>query len=360
MTPTESNPNPEPLNEPINVSGRPLYFRPTTMPVSRLRLDPTNPRLRDLAMKAEADGRALTEPEIEKHLWDIPDVKRLYGAIVASGGLTEPIWIYDDGRVPEGNERLVCLRKIERDLKGSSRAKQFTEANAARMEHLVGHVPVKIVPKEITDSEMDILLARLHVSGRDEWPTFNQAAHVYKMNHDDGIDVERIAELLGVSTTWVYMRLRAYEWTKAYLDATKTSDLSVYSTFEEAYKVKAKLRKAGLDLDKEEDMEAFQKMIRAKNITWAIHVRKLPKMLEREETRKLVLDGKLKEAQERLPEFDPSEFSPRLGTIVKAKEALGRLDREDMRMIKENAAYRKLLIDLAKEIQEVVAQATKG
>jgi hypothetical protein len=344
----------------MSVSGRELHFRSATMPVAQLHLDTTNPRLRDLALKAETEGRALTEPEIEKRLWEEAAVKKLYTSIVASGGLTEQLWVYRDGRVPEGNERLVCLRKIERDLKGPNRYKIFTEANAKRMETLIAKVPVKIVPEEITDSEMDILLARLHVSGKDEWPTFNQAAHVYKMNHDDGIDVERIAELLTVSTTWVYMRLKAYEWTKAYLETTKSEDLSVYSTFEEAYKVKAKLRKVGLDLDKEEDMEIFQKMIRSKNIGWAIHVRKLPKLLEQPQTRKLVLQGKVQEAHEILPQFDPSEFSPRLGALVKAKDALSKLDREDMRMIKENVEYRKLLENLAKDLNNVVAQAMRS
>lgn len=353
-----SAPNAEPTVEPINVSGRPLLFRPTTMPVSRLRLDPANPRLRDLALRAEAEGKPLTEAEIEKHLWENPDVKRLFNSIVASAGLSEPLWVYEDGRVPEGNERLVCLRKIARDLKGDGRRK-FTEANVPRMEELVAKVPVKIVPNDVTDADMDILLARLHVTGKDEWPTFNQAAHVYKLNHDDGISVERIAELLAVSTSWVYMRLKAYEWTKGFLDASGTRDLSVYSKFEEAYKVKAKLRKNGLDLDKEEDMESFRKMISSGHLAWAIDIRKLPKMLEREETRKLVLDGKLKEAQEKLPELDPSEASPRLAAIVKAKEALGKLDRDDLRLLKENKPYQLLLTDLAKELTNVVQQALR-
>lgn len=352
--------SPSGANEPISVLGRELIFRHSSRPVSALHLDPGNPRLRDLAMRAEADGRVLTEQEIEDHLWKDGDVKRLYNSIVASGGLTDYLWAFADGRVPEGNERLVCLRKISRDLRSPQKAKIFPGQILQRMESLVANVPVKIVPSDILDSELDVLLARLHVTGRDEWPTFNQAAHVYKMNDGDGIPVERIAELLGVSTTWVYMRLKAYEWTKRYLEEYKTSDLSVYSTFEEAYKVKAKLRKEGLDLETEHGMDAFQKLIASKSIGWAIDVRKLPKLLEQPQTRKLVQAGKVEEARRLLPQFDPSEFSSRLASLVKAKEQLSKLDREDMRMIKDNEAYRKLLVDLAEELNKVVAQAMKG
>lgn len=360
MTSTSVSVGPSSANEPISVLGRELIFRPTTMPVTALHLDPGNPRLKDLAMRAEADGRVLTEQEIEDYLWKDGDVKKLYNSIVASGGLTEYLWAFADGRVPEGNERLVCLRKISRDLRGSQKTKIFPGPILQRMESLVANVPVKIVPNDILDSELDVLLARLHVTGRDEWPTFNQAAHVHKMYDGDGIPVERIADLLGVSTTWVYMRLKAYEWTKRYLDGFKSSDLSVYSTFEEAYKVKAKLRKAGLDLETDQGMATFQKLVASKGIGWAIDVRKLPKLLEQPQTRKLIQAGKVEEAQRMLPQFDPSEFSSRLASLVKAKEQLARLDREDMRMIKENEAYRQLLVDLAAELNKVVAQAMKG
>lgn len=347
-------------NEPISVLGRELVFRHTTMPLATLHLDPGNPRLRDLAMRAEADGRVVTEQEIEDYLWKDGDVKKLYNSIVASGGLTEYLWAFADGRVPEGNERLVCLRKISRDLHSPQKAKIFPGPILQRMENLIANVPVKVVPNDILNSELDVLLARLHVTGRDEWPTFNQAAHVHKMNDGDGIPVERIAELLGVSTTWVYMRLKAYEWTKRYLDEYRSSDLSVYSTFEEAYKVKAKLRKAGLDLESDHDMATFQKLIASKGIGWAIDVRKLPKLLELPQTRKLLQAGKVEEAKQLLPQFDPSEFSSRLASLVRAKEQLAKLDREDMRMIKENPAYRQLLVDLAAELNKVVAQAMKG
>jgi hypothetical protein len=346
--------------EELSVPGRQLIVQNKRVPLASLHLDATNPRLKHEVLMGDAQGRTLTESQIEQILYKFDAVKKLYRSIVASGGLSEALWVSKSGRVYEGNERLVALRKLARDLHGAQHQRLFTESVVGRLEELISHVPVKVLPDDITEAELDILLARLHVSGKDEWPAFNQAAHIHKMHHEDGFDIENMAELLGVSKAWIYMRLRAFEWAKSFMAEYKVNDLSIYSFFEEAYKINAKLRRAGFDLDRDETMRLFHRMILSKELQWAIDVRKLPKMLENDKTRDLILAGKVREARKILPQFDPSEFSPRLAALVRAKEQLAKLDREDMRMIKENAGYQRILTDLSKDIQTVVSQAKGG
>lgn len=331
---------------------RQIQVRNTTKPLSDLKLDPENPRIRNELVATEADGGHLTESEIEELLWEKDETKKLYRAIQASGGLQKSIYITPGGKAVEGNERITALRRIQQDLDEGG---QYDEEKEAMMEELVENVPVKIFPEDMTEREKDLFLAREHVAGKAEWPPLEQAAHMYKMYEEDALTQQEIAELLGRSRSWVSQKINAYAWTEEYLEEYGRENISDFSYFEEAYKKKGQIEDAGLDLDDPDDMAAFHRIVNNKEIPRAIDVRKLPKLLENEETRETLLeDGRGEKALDQLPRVEPSEFSPRFSALTKAKEQLGKMTREDLKMVREEPAFQDLLEEVAAEIEDIL------
>lgn len=342
----------ETKKEVITILRRPLEIEHATRAVEELRLDPLNPRIRHEQAVRETEGLTLTEEQIEEILWKDEEVKRLYRAIVASRGLSEPLYITRNGRTVEGNERLVALRKLRSNLD----AGHFPDDESRELRDLVAHISCKILPNDITQTEIDVLLARLHVSGKHEWPALNQAAHIFRLNEEDGLTVEDIAEVLGKSKPWVYQKLQAFRWTEAYRDVYGQERIRDYSFFEELYKIRKKLRDTSFDVDEPENMEAFHRIVADRVLKGALEVRKLPKLLKNEETREYLLKGQGRKALQKLPVVDPSEFSPRFAALQRALDQLGKMTREDLVMIRDYAAYRKLLEDVRNQVDDVLSQ----
>src|ERR1041385_433637 len=346
----------EPANtETVTPPGRTLVIRNESRDIEELRLDPNNPRIRHEQAARAADGKPLSEVDIEEFLWKKEEVKKLFQAIRANRGLIERIYITSNGLVVEGNERTVALRKIAEHLKKTEET-HFREDEAKALRALVKAVPCKVLPQDITQAELDVLLAQWHVAGKAEWPALDQAAHVYKLINDDGFTVPQVAELLRVSPAWVYQRLKAFEWTEAYLNKYGREKISDYSYFEELYKKKKAVKEAGLDVECAEGMEIFQRIVNNKSLPMAIDVRKLPKLLENDATRDLMIKGDGKRAMKILPDVDPTEFSSRFVALNQARIQLHKLTREDLQKIKESPAARQLLEDIAEEIEKVLAQ----
>ncbi len=340
----------------VRVFRRPIEIEQVTRAVSSLRLDPQNPRIRHHQSMLENGVPTLTEDQIEEILWKNEAVKRLYQAIIASRGLSEALYIMDNGRTVEGNERLVALRKLQKNLEAGN----FTGKEAEDLSYVVENIPCKILPSDITQGEIDVLLARMHVSGKDEWPALNQAAHLHKMHHEDGLTVEDIAQILGKSPPWVYQKLQAYEWTQKYLERYGKDRITDYSFFEELYKIRNKLKEAGLDTDTSDGIRTYQDFVASKVFSMAIDVRKLPKLLKNEDTRQYILGGHGRKAMEMLSQVEPSEFSPRFAALERAKEQLTKMTREDLQMIRDNPAYSRLLADVSAEINDILAEVRSG
>src|SRR5687768_426915 len=94
-----------------NIQGRPIELTLAEVDPDQVRLDPTNPRvgfsMRQLA-ESERDDAAcallLTSQE---------ETDSLRRSIMLSKGVQEPIYVRADGRVAEGNRRVVALRAIK-------------------------------------------------------------------------------------------------------------------------------------------------------------------------------------------------------------------------------------------------------
>src|SRR6266705_653211 len=256
--------------ETVTIYGRPILVKNEKRQIDQLRLNPDNPRLRHELLLG---SRVLTEQEIADLLWNEDRTKKLYQSILGSGGIQNPLWVNETGTTIEGNRRVVVARR----LKANFDSGQLKGPDATVAEEVVKNIPVKVLPNNVGVKEIDVLLAREHISGKYPWPAVDQAEHIHRMANQDGFPVETIAEVTERSRPWVYQKLTAFEWTREYLKSNARGNITDYSFFEKLHKVKSALKKkASFDVADTRDRTYFHSLISGGKITMAIQVRDLP------------------------------------------------------------------------------------
>jgi hypothetical protein len=277
--------------------------------------------------------------------------KRLYRTILSSGGIQNPLVIRESGTVIEGSRRTVVARKLKSNL--DSGALKGEEAIAAKA--IIESIPVKVLPNDISEKEIDVMLAREHISGKYPWPAVNQAEHIYRMHHVSGFPIETIAEVTERSRPWVYQKLTAFEWTEKYLKSNPRGSLEDYSYFEELYKKATALKKvASFDPDDPKDRDHFHSLISTGKIPMAIDVRKLPLVLTDSEARKVLEEEGIERAWITAKTKNPRVASPTFQAIAEATEALQTIPRNEYLDIAQDQAKKQLVFELYHEIEKVL------
>jgi len=232
-------------------------------PIGKLKLDPGNPRL---GYQLRRIGTATTDHDLHEMLWDLDAVKELRESVKQNGGLIEDPIIHADGKVVEGNCRTVVLRQLHKEFPDDPRWQR---------------VFVRVLPKDVTEEEIMLLLGELHIAGKIEWRAYDQAEYVWRMNKIFGKTYEYLSNHLRWSRSKLTQKIGAYEEAKAYLNRTNDPQgINRFSHFEEFMK-KKELR----DL-KENDprfMEKFGNWVLQGKFPDAKDVRDLPSILENEE-----------------------------------------------------------------------------
>src|SRR5467141_1668684 len=94
----------------VTVFERTVSLRNEKRNIDQLRLNPDNPRLRH---EYFLGNKTLSEKQVEDLIWSKDTTKKLYQAIVGSGGIQNPLYINEAGVVIEGNRRAVVARKLK-------------------------------------------------------------------------------------------------------------------------------------------------------------------------------------------------------------------------------------------------------
>ena len=237
------------------------------IPLSKLKLDPKNVRFKHL-------DRTLNDKEIEEWISDEGDTRSLLKEIRFSNGLSETPFVQEisngEFKVVEGNRRIVCLRKIKQEIE-SGKEKEITLSNIDPQQCIV-------LPKDVSEKEFSIFLARIHVSGKKEWAALNQSAHVFDLIRKHEFEYEDVANAISISKTKVTQMIRAYESTLKYKEKYPDEDLWLrrYSHFEELWKRKYLKEWANDPFN----LDLFMKWVHANQFPMAIKVRKLDSIIQ--------------------------------------------------------------------------------
>jgi hypothetical protein len=214
---------PADLIDEITLDKSRVIVRGKDLPIETVRLDPTNPRVANTVMVSALGEGAKLQEELTKLLWDDPDVRALYQSVLQNRGLVERIIVRHDGVVAEGNCRTVVYKKLAENFRDDPTWRQ---------------IPARVLPDDITDRQVAVLLGELHVGGKNQWSPFEKAGHIYKLFNQYSLTQDEIAKLLKTSKTVVNHNNRAFAAMKEkYLPTFPgTAAVRKFSYFLELYK----------------------------------------------------------------------------------------------------------------------------
>lgn len=180
----------------IVLDGTKVQVRGQDLPLDTVQLDATNPRVANTVAVSEYGAGDVLQERLGDLLWSDPDVHDLYRSVLANKGLIERIIVRNNLVVAEGNCRTVVYRKLRENFPKDERWTM---------------IPARVLPADITDRQVAILLGELHVGGKNKWSPFEKAGHIHKLFTQYGMVQEEIAKLLKTSKTAVNHNFRAFD-----------------------------------------------------------------------------------------------------------------------------------------------------
>jgi hypothetical protein len=290
------------VRQTIRLGNKDFALERTKVPIGFVQLDPLNQRLSYLIRRRSLGA---TDHELHRTLWDLDPVKDLYNSIYQNGGLIQDPIVRQNGTVVEGNCRTVCVRELHIKYPDDPRWQQ---------------IYVQLLPAEVTDEQLTMLLGELHIAGRIEWRAFEQAEYVWKMNKTYGKTYDFLASHLRWSRSKLAQKIAAYEETKTYIEETADPDgINRFSHFEEFMK-KVELRQ------KREDepgfMREFRRWVGEGKFPDAKDVRDLPDILGGDKALEAFEEGGARAAKQVLHQHNPSLGSNLWATIDRAAQEL--------------------------------------
>jgi hypothetical protein len=274
-----------------NIQGQAIELTLLEVDPNSVKLDPTNPRvgfsMRQLAEAERNEGACallLTSQE---------DTEALRRSIVASKGVQEPIYVRADGRVAEGNRRVVALRAAQ---------EEFPD------DECFSKMPAWLIPEDTPEHIVQDLLNEIHLGSVRGWAPYERALQM-KALVDGGLIEDEIAERYRMTTREVRQQLAAVEFMdRLYFpitsDPTDPEHRTKFSYFLEFYK-NGRIQTHG---DVIPDLpERFARWVRDGRLDTGARVRRLPRVLDSKEATRLLEVVGFEAADEYLAKQHPEE-----------------------------------------------------
>lgn len=249
-----------------------------SIPLSKLKLDPNNVRFKHI-------DDPMIDEQIEEFIWRETDTKSTLREIKFSQGLSELPYVKkisdSEYLVIEGNRRLVCLRRLHDEI--SSRKEKNIPIEKIDPQQCY------VFPENTDDATLAIFLARIHVSGKKDWPSMNKGIHVNDLINKYGYDWDQVIQATSIGRNTISQMLKAYETTKQYQKKYPDDEswLHRYSHFLELYK-----RRNLKDwIDNPKYLEKFMQWVNNGQIPMAIQVRKLDKIILEKDAYNAIQNG---------------------------------------------------------------------
>jgi len=274
-----------------NIQGHSVELTLIEVDPNTVKLDPTNPRvgfsMRQLAETERNEGACvllLTSQE---------DTEALRRSIVASNGIQEPIYVRADGRVAEGNRRVVALRAAQEEFPNDPRFSKM---------------PAWLVPDTTPEHIVQDLLNEIHLGSVRGWAPYERALQMQSLV-DGGLIEDEIAERYRMTTREVRQQLAAVAFMdRLYFpitaDPTDAEHRTKFSYFLEFYK-NGRIQEY---IDSIPDLsERFARWVRDGRIATGARVRRLPRILDSTEATRLLDVIGFNAADEYLAKQHPEE-----------------------------------------------------
>lgn len=172
-----------------------VQVRGQEIPLDKVSLDAQNPRVANTVAASMSGSNEQVQRKLAETLWSDPDVHDLYHSVRENGGLIERIIVRSSFVVAEGNCRTVVYRKLRENFPEDARWRT---------------IPARVLPGDISDRQIAILLGELHVGGKNKWSPFEKAGHMHELSTRHGMVQDEIAKLLRTSKTAVNHNIHAF------------------------------------------------------------------------------------------------------------------------------------------------------
>lgn len=299
--------------EEITVDGAPFVLEHLDIPVDKLELDKRNPRIQ-YRLALEQGSKTLDEV-----ILGMSEVTKLRKDIELNGGLREKIIVQkaEDGKykVLEGNCRTVCFRS----LRAMPKYKESDKWDS---------IPARVVPADVEERKVAILLSDLHVAGKIQWKAHEKAGQIFRMSRELKMSEGDIATYLRQSKSTISRFLNAYAFMQ---DKFFTIDNGKYardgekrwSFFDEFYRSKELREEHKRNPEFGED---FCRWVGEGRLPDGIDVRSLHHVLKHPEAKKkfekLPAEDAFKEAMKVVQAAEPEQGSDFFKLLAKMREAL--------------------------------------
>jgi len=201
------------VEDSLTINGKEIPVEVGFCSQEKLKFWQENPRVYSIICAGEKN---ISQEEIQERLSEKEHVKLLVQSIKANGGLTDPIIVRGgDFVVLEGNSRLAAYRILF-----SSDPIKW------------GKIKCKILPKEINDSLVFMLLGEYHIIGRKDWQPYEQAGYLYRRYKLQKVPLDDIQKELGIKKSEIEHLVEVYSFMLEHDD----TDVNRWSYYEEYIK----------------------------------------------------------------------------------------------------------------------------
>lgn len=325
-----------------NIQGRAIALTLVEINPNEVVLDPQNPRIgfsmRQLAEAEQNDGACallLTSQE---------ETEALKRSIIASGGVQEPIFLRSDGRVAEGNRRVVAMRAAQEEFPNDEKF--------ARM-------PAWAIPADTPEQIIQDLLNEVHLGSVRGWAPYERALQMQGLINT-GLIEEEIAERYRMEAREVRQQLAAVDFmNEMYFpitaDPSDPEHRSKFSYFLEFYKNgRIQLHQAAMpDL-----REQFARWVRDGRLDTGVRVRRLPKILDSKEATRLLDVVGFGAADEYLQRQNPEQHEL-YATMERARARLESMTVAELMELAGSQERKDILKALEDELHRVIEAVSR-
>jgi hypothetical protein len=320
-----------------NIQGHSIELTLIEVNPNQVLLDPQNPRigfsmrqLSELERNDSACALLLTSQE---------ETEALKRSIIASRGVQEPIFVRADGRVAEGNRRVVAMRAAQEEFPNNE--------DFFRM-------PAWTIPPSTPEQVIQDLLNEVHLGAVRGWAPYERALQMQGLI-DGGLIEEEIAERYRMEPREVRQQLAAVEFmNEMYFpitsDPTDPEHKSKFSYFLEFYK-NGRIQTHGSVMP--DLKEKFARWVRDGRLDTGVRVRRLPKILDSTEATRLLDVVGFSAAEEFLQRQNPEEHEL-YATMERARARLESMTVSELMELASSTERKAILQSLQEELDRVI------
>jgi hypothetical protein len=259
------------------------------LPINRIELDTTNPRIRRFLESYQGDSPTPEQIYLalgaggDESEGAGPSFEKLKNSIYTNGGIIHPIIVRKTGPKSyvciEGNTRLALYNSfVKEELPGD-----WTKIPA-------------LVHEDLSEAEVDAIRLQIHLVGTRQWDPYSKAKYLHYLRTQEHMPFEMIVDYCGGRQSEVTEFISAYSDMETYyrpiLPDDGAFDATRFSGFLELQRsgIKSAIATAGFDLSD------FSLWIHEEKLYPLNLVRKLPAILQNDKTKEIFLNEDAKAA----------------------------------------------------------------